>query len=130
MFTKIKNFFNYPLTTKEIIKLLQEHMKNVCSGKSADINPEDLYLVEVKNVINGTDFVIVYEWDDLYWELTFDRDVSAYSRYVARERYEDSKKENFSSLKRMFLYASGNRFISVSVRGKNPDKLKLRRNAY
>lgn len=126
MFTKIKNFFNWPLTTKEIIKLLQEHMMKVCSGKSADINPEDLYLVEMKNLIQGPDFVILYQWNDLHWELRFDREASAYSLYVARERYEYSRKESFSNLK--FLYCIGQK-VYVLVTGKSPDKLKLKRKA-
>lgn len=124
MLKKIKNFFNWPLTTNEIIKLLQEHMMKVCQEKFADINPADLYLVEMKNLIQGSDFVILYQWNDLHWELTFDREVSAYSRYVARDRYEESSRESFSSLK--FLYCIGKK-IYVSVIGKSPDKLKLKR---
>lgn len=126
MLTKILNFFNWPLTTNEIIWLLKEHMMKVCNGRYGHIYADDLTLVDLKTLLK-LDFVIVYEWDGLFWEVDFQRNVSAYSKEIVRERYEGSSMEKFATLEGLYVCVTLQRKIFVSVKGNKASKLKLKR---
>lgn len=129
MLKKIKNFFNYSLSTNEIIKLLKMHMMKV-SGKCTEIDPKNLYLVDINDCIHGADFVILYEWNGLHWEICFDREVTAYGSFVAEERYKSENMRSFRSLEGVYVSTTKKRRIVVYVEGKRPGKLWLKRKKY
>lgn len=124
---KIRNFFRCSLHSKEIIVLIQSHMKNVC-GRYVDVNPDNLLLLPVENGFCKS-YAVIYLWNDLYWEVSFNREVIAYSMETAKVRYPESLSGKYFKE----LAKEGAQFYNVvhylywvRVRGKISEALQLK----
>lgn len=125
---KFKNFLGLPLTTREAIALIKEHMLKVSCSACENIDPSDFKLKEIHSFPKGYDWVIVYYFRNLFWEVSMDRNVRAYTDETAKHRYDGESfdfaelchpEEKYSSYT-ILLLKDG---YVLKVKGTSPERL-------
>ncbi len=130
---KLKNFLRLPLTTGEAVSLIKEHMLEVSCSACENIDPKDLKLKEIHSLPKGYDLVIVYYFRNLFWEVSMDRSVRAFSNETAERRY-DGESFDFSELcypeeEDSYCYTifplRGDNILKI--KGTSPEKLRFQK---
>ena len=120
---KLKKILKLPLTSKEVEKLIREQMIKVCRQEE-QVNLINAKVVEIENCVNDDNCCIVYFWNNIYWEVSANRECIAISAETAGVRYACTKfpLREIDTLD-TYLYFSKDK--CVRIRGKNFRNLKF-----